>query len=255
MFNLNRYAVLVLLFLFASCGAGVYDRQDSVAKTGSIKAIIIGSQSFNPNISHGKIIQYKVTISGDDFFEPVVETFDGAAESGVIDNVPAGDNRLLKVEAINQNNIKIREGETRELEITAGEVAEAEVKMESVPVFVNLNDGNIVPNTQFKVRIFSDPAEQITIEDEFNSVTLPLVDANINSAEISPDINSGFADIKPGLLPAGGHNFTVKNLKTGRSATVSIKLTDGTKLISAPLYSGGLVGVGHIGKNLLGQNK
>ncbi|MBI2092227.1 MAG: hypothetical protein HYY43_01780 [Deltaproteobacteria bacterium] len=253
MFNLNRYqaGIACLFVLFASCGADFSDWQSSGAETGAVKAIIIGSQSFNPNISHGKIVQYKVTISGSDFSEPIVKTFDGAEESGIIEGVPIGDNRALKVEAINQNNIKIREGEAEGLEITAGEAAETEVKMESVPVFANLNDGNIIPNTQFKVRIFSDPAEQIEVEDEFNGMILPLADADLNSAEIFPDISSGFADIKPALLPPGGHNFTVKNVNTGRTAAVAIRLTDGTKLISAPLYSGSSIKVGRIGKTLL----
>lgn len=236
--------IFLLLCFFASLllfscggGSGNIPADKQTGGVGSIKAIVTGSKSFNPNISHGLITQYKVTITADDMATPIEAVFEGTAESGVIEGVPEGENRKITVEAINSNEAKIREGETEGLEVKSDNVTETEVKMESVPVFANLSSGNVIPNTRFKAVVFSEPGDAVSIEDAYDGATLPLLDIATTSTDIQPDTSSGIANISPPLLPAGEHKFTVKNARTGRLSEVTVRLIDGTKLKPAPLFS------------------
>ena len=231
-------AVIIVTLVFGSCGGDSnsdWQPATSGQDTGLIKAVITNSKSFNPNISHGQILQYTITITAEDM-APIIAAFDGAADSGVVDGIPTGGNRTLKVEAINSNGASIREGIALGLEVVPGGMTEAEVAMESVPVFANLAEGNTLPNTQFAAKVFSDPADPVAVEDEFDGVTLPLFDVSAGGDEVFPDI-SGIAKIVPPLVPAGEHKFTVKNVRTGRHATVTVFLTDGARLKAAPFYS------------------
>ena len=247
--NMNRTIFFLFLILaLSACGHQTGDPQKAPGGlSGAVKATVTGSKSFNPNISHGDIKSYKVTVTSGDMETPIEAFFDGSAGSGVVENVPAGRDRIVKVEAINSNEKIIRAGEETGLVIVAGETAEAQIEMESVPVFANLNDGNAIPNTRFIARVFSDPADSVTIEDEFEGVSLPLFDLNLNDDELRPDMSNGEARFSPAPLPAGEHRLTVKNVRTGRSSTVTVRLTDGTKLRPAPLYSGGTAGGVRVG--------
>lgn len=238
MCNLNKiiiiWALILAVFSAVSCGEDepVFLAQDLGPSTGLVKAIISGARSFNPSISHGKIVQYKITVSGEGF-ETIEAIFDGDAESGVIDGVPSGVNRLVHVEAINQNNVKIRDGEAI-ADVEPSVITNVSIKMESVPIFVNLADGNVIPNTQLVVKVFADPSSTVIVDDDFEGVELPLLDISTAQTEIVPDISTGLAKISPPLLPEGTHVLTVRNNSTGLASSISIRLTDGEKLKPAP---------------------
>lgn len=227
--NMKNLILLMIVLFLASCGAPSNE-------VGSIKATVTNSKSFNPNISHGKISQYIVTISAEDIIEPIVQVFDGSTESGIIDGIPVGEDRIVRVEAINQNNSKIKEGESYNLEIRPSEVTETEVNLVAVPVFANLNDGNVMPNTRFKAVIFNDGDDPVEIVDDFDGSELPIMDLNSMLTEIVPDLSTGLAIFSPPLLPSGEHKLTAKNLKTGKSTAITIKLVDGVKLMPAPFF-------------------
>lgn len=234
MYNLNKIIIVLVMFSLISCGEDdvmpvTLDLGESV---GVIKAIVTGSKSFNPNISHGQITQYQVMVSGEGF-ETIEAVFDGNAQGGTIEGVPCGADRTVRVEAINPNNAKIRMGETA-VDVQPSVVTEAVIKMKSVPIFANLADGNIIPNTQLLVKVFADPSEAVMVDDEFDGVALPLFDISTAQTEITPDISTGIARLSPPLLPEGEHTLTVKNPVTGYSTSISIRLTDGTKLKPAP---------------------
>lgn len=231
-----------LLAVLAGCGGngGAGGEQTAADKeisaydgpAGMVKAVVTNSKSFNPNISHGLIDQYKVTITGEGIENPIVATFGGNETSGVVDNVPAGGNRKIKVEAINPNEQKIREGDLENVEILSGGITEVEVSMDSVPVFANLADGAVMPNTRLVARVFSDPADSVTVEDDFNG-------ANFSLSGVLASASSGLSAVAPPLMQEGQHKFTVKSLKTGRSTTVSVRLVDGTKQRPAPISNAG----------------
>ena len=233
----NFITAIVVLFLI-SCGSYVDEGLNLTGETGSIKATIANSKSFNPNISHGQIKKYIVTISADDITESIIKEFEGDAESGVIDGIPVGKKRVIRVEAINQNKSKIKEGESYDIEIVPAEVAEVQVDLVAVPIFANLGDGNTIPNTRFKAVIFNDGSDPIEILDDFGNTELPVMDINSMLTEIVVDLSTGLATFLPQLLPSGEHKLTARNLKTGKHTTITVRLVDGTKIIPAPLFGG-----------------
>jgi hypothetical protein len=247
--HLTIFVLLFLIVNFSACGTGSSGSPGGAYSGGSgtIKAVVTGSKSFNPNVSHGQIKKFKVTILAEDIAEPIMAVFDGTEESGVVEHVPAGLNRTIKIEAVNPNEKVIRAGETAGLEVIGGEEVLADVSMESVPVFANLADGSVIPNTRFVARVFSDPSDKVVIEDKFKGTTLPMFDLNSNDDELFPDAATGLVGFAPSPLAVGEHELTVKNARTGRANTVSIRITDGTKMKPAPLYSGGIVGMSRLG--------
>lgn len=246
----NITKILPIIFMFiASCGSGGAGNgaKNVIEGSGSIKAVVLNSKSFDPNISHGKIMRYRVTVTSADMAEPITKDFDGGAESGVIDNIPSGMDRTVKVEAINPNEKVIRAGESAGLEISGGAITETIVSMGSVPVFMNLNDGNVVPNTRLVAKIFADPSDAVTVEDDAGAGSVPLFDLNTMDDKIFPDASTGAATFAPSILTPGEHRLVVKNIKTGRSSEVNVRVIDGAKLRPAPIYNGGSAGISRLG--------
>jgi len=231
-------ALTIVLPFLASCGG--YGQAIENEATGSVKALVAGSKSFDPNTRHGKIEKYRVVITGDGIAEPIEAIFDGAAGEGVVDGVPSGENRAVAVEAVNANNAIIRAGEASGVAISSGGLTLVRVDMESVPIFANLSDGNSVPNTFFFARIFSEPGSKVVVEDENMGSTAALFNLADGALELLPDASTFLAVLKPALLAPGPHRLTVRNSDTGRSSTVLIDITDGTILKAAPLFGGGL---------------
>lgn len=254
LWNCEILRSLLLVATLSSCGSGggnsgmsdgVTDMNASAngaGEVGIIKAVVTNSKSFNPNISHGQISEYKVTVTGDGIVDPIVATFDGNATSGLIENIPAGNKRHIKVTAINPNQVRIREGNLNDLEVGSDVVTEANVEMNSVPVFANLVDGSTIPNTRFIAKVFSDPSDEVVIEDEFNAKMVPLENT------VTPDIATGLANVAPPLMQAGTHKFTIKSTKTGLSTEVTINLADGVKQRPAPVINAGSAKVASFGR-------
>lgn len=218
----------------------------SVSITGS-KTPGLGTKAFNPNTEHGRIETYSVKIEGPGIPEVIAQEFPGDVTEGVIENVPVGENRVVSVTATNPNGVIIRAGETPGVQV-GGDITPVSVALEAVPIFTNLADDNVVPNTRLVIKVFSDPADPVIIEDEFlgdavqpqgNAATV-LVDISTNQQELYPD-PSGNAKLTPTRLVAGRHSLTAKSALTGRLSSVLVRLTDGTKLKAAPLFSGGIV--------------
>jgi len=230
--------LLLLSIMLTSCGGGGAGGRSGGA-TGIVKMLVSNSRSFNPNIPHGKILKYKVTVAGPGMEGPIESFFDGDADAGVVDGVPSGADRTVTVEAVNPNNVIIRAGEASGIAISPGELTEVRVDMASVPIFANLSDGNSVPNTFFVARVFSEPDSPVTVEDEMDGSKAALTDLASGGTEVLPDASTFFAVVKPALLAPGPHRFTVRNLKNGRSSTVSAYLSDGARLKAAPLFVGG----------------
>jgi len=237
---MSSVILLFAILMIASCGGNSGSSNSSTYSsnnTGTIKAIVTGSKSFNPNISHGKIVKYKITITGEGIEAPVVAEIDGTADSGTVEGVPSGDERTVRVEAINPNELSIRDGEVSGVHVSSGETEDVEITLESVPVFANIKSGASIPNTRFIVRVFSDPKDPVMVEDEFGGSIAAMTDVSTSGIEISPNVVTGIASISPALLSVGEHSLTAKNYRTNRSSNVIVRIIDGTKQKGAPFFS------------------
>lgn len=232
-----KKVLLVFAALMAASCAGEKVKT-SLGDLGNIVVKVSGAKSFNPNISHGKIAEYVVTISGEPLETPVSMHVGGDDASASFDGLPAGNYKIV-CDAINENGLVIKTGITNDVVVSAGEVSDADVEMMAVPVFANVVTGAVVANTRFSPKIFVGSDEPVEIEDEFNGVILPLMDLSNGESEIYPDASNGMASAKFGPLAAGPHKLKVKNVVNGMESEVEVTLVDGSKISAAPLFAGG----------------
>ncbi len=233
--ELKKLLSLLGLIAIAGCGGGNGGTasSDSAHKgAGKIAVKISGSKSFNPALEAGKIAHYTVTIEGAGISKPITAEFPGEASEGIIEGIPNGDGRMIKAKAINKNDQVIRGGEAAGI-ATGDGVTEVPITMEAVPIFINIADGAVIDNTRLMMRIYSDPAHVVMIEDVGKSGA--LLDAAANLPEIHLDEATGLGLLAPRLLPPGSHTVSVRDIVTERSSQISITLTDGSKRVAAPL--------------------
>jgi hypothetical protein len=232
-------SLLAITILVGGCGGGDAENLGG-ASTLAIK--VVGAQSFNPSISHGNISSYLVTIEGEGIPEPIEAEFSGDATEGVIENVPSGDNRIVSVRAINSNDVEIRAGEAMDVHVGSG-INEVDIEMESVPIFTNLTDGNVIESSRLAMRIFADPDRELIIDDVFDGRTSGLFDLSSGLGGVDLDQSSGMGLFVPGRLMPGKHTFVVRDVETSRKTSVEAFVVSGNRR-PAPLISAGLMSAG-----------
>jgi hypothetical protein len=223
-----------LLILLAAAGCG--GKGGAAPGEGSLAVAISGARSFNPNIEHGKIAKYVVTIAGEGIASPIVAEFSGDAAEAVIDGVPTGEGRTVVVTAHNPNDATIRAGEAYNVEVD-GDLTEVPVAMQAVPIFTNIADGATVDNTRLVFKVFADPAHPAAIEERGESERQVLVDASTSSPQVVLDLATGLGRHAPALIAPGEHRFAIVDLATGRESEAAVLLVDGTGRRPAPIVS------------------
>lgn len=234
--RIKRLLALLALLALAGCGGGEFGQGG-----GALAIKVTGAQSFNPNIDHGVIDRYRVTVEGTDIEKPVVAEFEGHAEEGIVEGVPRGDDRLVSVKAINLNGVVIRAGESPGVHVGGG-ITDVDVALEAVPIFTNLASGNVVENTRLVMRIFADPAHPVAVEDVFGPSPEVLADASSGLSQIYTDRSTGRGMLVPALLPPGEHRFVIRDVLTDRSSQVSVLLLPGADRRPAPFVAAGSTG-------------
>lgn len=235
--------LLFIIGLLVICGCG--GAKDMAAPTennggtASVSLNVMKSTANVGNKSYSTIKQYKVGITGPGIAEPIEAFFDGTEESGTVDGIPVGVERIVRIEAINNNQQIIREGLQESVTIHGGSANQLSIEMDAVPIFVNLQDGNSIAGNRIRFELFSDPQDSLEIIDLYNSSSSQLVDASSSSSEIYPNITTGTALFMPVGMLAGEHQFSVVSRRTGKLSTINIKVLDGAVIRPAPLYSGG----------------
>lgn len=230
---------LVSLIFLSSCGGGP---SLQMGEGGAIKLVVKGAASFNPNIEHGRIVSYRVTVNGSDMSSPVVAEFSGDSAEGLISGIPIGEDREVVVEAINPNDLIIRQGEKQNIKIEGGKVAQTEIVLESVPIFANIADGNTIDNTRLIFKVFSDPTCRVVVEELTDNKGEALINASTAALELSMDAATGLGKMIPEIQPPGQHSYQVKDLNTGRSSVINVILVDGTKRKAASFVAAGEFG-------------
>lgn len=234
----NKIAIVAILsFILAGCGEG--NGPETVTQSGEFIAVkIVNATGFNTKAEHGRIERYKVKIEGPGIEEPIIAEFAGDAQEGIIDGIPAGDDRMVSVEAINPNDTIIRAGEAFDISTGSG-VTEVNVSLEAVPIFTNITDKSAIENTRLIFRLFSDPKDPVAVEEMSGESAIVLADAATSAPEVTLDASTGLGKMAPPALPPGEHTFRVKDITTGRATEVTINLLDGTKRRPAPLVTAG----------------
>lgn len=232
--------VIGAMFFLLHCG-GEGASQGSSPRDGGNLHVVVKNSTSQATEPYARIAAYRVVVTGEGMATPIEALFSGESETGVIEGVPVGGNRLLTVEAVNNLDQTIRAGDSEPFEVEGGKTATVPVELESVPIFVNVSPGSRIENTRLVLKAFSDPNTPLEFFEGGEG------DASLMS-EVFSDETRGIADYAPTLLPAGEHTFTVRHSVNGRWSRVSLDLLDGTRRRAAPLFSTGLTTPSERGK-------
>ena len=230
--------LLIFTVFISACGGTGLDGGGGGGTYGGAKVIINRSRGLEKG-RYAKVEKYLVKVSSPDMDEEITAEFDGGTKYGVVEGVPAGKDRHLEVTAVNPDGKTIRAGERGGITVYGGKVADVEVTMEAVPIFVNLKDGNTVPSTRLAFQIFSDPNDVVEVLDTTNQA--PLFDIASGLNEITTDVSTGIGTMRPQGISPGEHVFRVLSKTTGRYSEVKVRVVDGMGGRPAPLYSAGYV--------------
>ncbi len=234
---------MILYIIFIALLAGCGENSDEMATGGMLALKVIKASNFNPAIDHSIIQSYRVSISGQGIDPPIVAEFEGGATEGVIEGVHTGKGRTVTVEATNANGAVIHAGEAFDVKVSGG-ITEVPVRLESVPIFTNIADGNTIDNTRLVFKVFSDPKNPIAIEERAEDESMALIDASTNSEEIYLDESTGMGRLAPAVMEPGERTFVVKDLITGRLSMAKVLLVDGTGRRPAPTVTAAFSGPG-----------
>ena len=215
---------LLLTFLLFGCGGSGDNGKDPISfseTSGTVGYVQLNiSNSESPNLSEvGTIKNYKVKIEGNGF-APIEQTISKEAAGVLIQGVPQGSNRRVEISALNQKGQVLREGAVENFTIAGGEQKALDVKLEPVPVLLNLNDGDYQSNRRLYFHVLTDPEHRLMFKD----------------AVVESD-KEGFAKIYPGVLPSGDCPIEIIDQDSGKSSKILIHLWEGQDIYGAPLWA------------------
>lgn len=164
--------------------------------------------------------RFKIRITGEGIDPAIEQESDGKAHSIEINEIPAGHDRTILIEAYNFRGQVIRRREITGVVIEPGIISPLEARLNTVPIFSNIAEGNVIASNRLLLRGYGEPASQLEIFAEQRE----LISSDTSEALISPSLNLGEFSFKPGELPVGVHTFTVKDRETGESSQVTVVL-------------------------------
>jgi hypothetical protein len=187
---------------------------------------------------YSRVEKFVVTVSGNGIEEPLVAEFPGDATEGIIEGVPAGRDRVVEVEAINEDDWTLRAGEEEGVKVNGGSTSDVDIALEAVPVFINLAPESVVENTRLIFRVYSEESSPVVIEDLFKAQSDLIVNPSTSVPELDLDQATGLGLLAPRVRPVGRHEFTVRSTANGRSNTANVRLLDGAIRKAAPFVAG-----------------
>lgn len=239
----NRSVIgMSLAFLFAGClGTGSATNE----AVGYAALSLHAAQDFNPNVVHGEISEYKVTIAGEALPSPLVRYYPAGTSEARLEGLPAGSFVTVTVEYLNVNGLVVRRGYSGNVAIRGGAVTPVEITLNNVPIFANVGDGAVVRSDRFVPTIFAPGEITVQISDEFNGEDSVLTDSVSGEASlsVSVDDSSSLLTFRPSTLSSGIHELTVQDLETGEASTITVTVLPANGAQELVTTAGGLTGL------------
>ncbi len=246
--NIKQYLIPIILFVVIGYGCSSGGGQNSSevnSDSASINLAVIHTTERDSHYLVGRIARFLIVVEGDNL-QPIKLNVSANAHEVEIENVAPGENRKITVTAFNRDDQAIREGVSELFSIAKGETKEVSVKLEAIPVFINVHDGNVVSNKRLVFEILADPGESLTVEDVTEKSVEPLVSLSTNSNEISTNASTGLGLFNPMNVRLGERTFQARSTKTGKFSNVKLVVTDFELRKPAPLYSAGQISLKNI---------
>lgn len=191
-----------------------------------------------------KVESFRVVISGSDFSPPIEVLFPGDASGGTISGIPVGEDRTIRIEALNSGAQVVRSREVTGISISGGEPTPVQATLLSVPWVTNIANNSIVTNSRLSFEGIAEPGSAVTVTDRFNGLDLSLSDlqgaASLDQAEpIRPSLSDGKFFFHPPLLAPGLHTFEFRDPQTGAASSLTVTLVPPGRMPGTFLGFGG----------------
>ncbi len=180
-----------------------------------------------------QVASFRIVISGDDF-SSIEAVFPGDATGGTIENIPAGRERTVLIEALNTNGEAVRRRSVAHVEILGGRTTSVAATLVAVPRFTSIHHGHVITASRLVLEGYGEPGSGLELNDRFGDTTfsisqLPAEGSDPDSAQssqpvITPSLSAGFFSVKPPVLQPGVHTFELKDPQTGESTSVTVTL-------------------------------
>lgn len=230
------FFVFLTLSLFFGCG--------QKSTQGYLQLFLTANQEFNPNIDHGVVQYYKVTIVSQNQPQPLVQYFRAGTEKAEFLGFPHGDVLQVTIDIVNANGMVVRRGRSQEIVIQKGQILPVEIFVNNVPIFANVKNGATVIHNRFLPKIFAPGEITFQLEDEFSNQVYLLQDefSQDFSFSISTDIPTSIRPIFIKTLEPGFHGLTVEDPATEERTEIEIQVVAGTNRKVLPTTAGAYVG-------------
>lgn len=254
--NLFKSLLFLLFIPMLSHCTGLGGGASPTARNGdsTVSVVVLTTSERDSKFLVGKITRFRIALEGEGMDARKLDVSSNAHEVE-ISNVPAGTARKIIVTAFNRDNLPVREGSSTPFSIEQGETKEVVVKLEAVPVFINVKEGNVVSRKRLVFEILSDPGERLTVEDVTKEQDIRnLISLSNNEPHVVADA-SGVGLFNPKEIDLGARVFRVKSLVTGRSSQVHLVVTNAELHKPAPLFTAGKIALhqGHVRPTRVGQ--
>lgn len=211
----------------AGCGGSAvapdFDISESVENPGS------GSITLNLIVppapyasARSTLDSFEVTIEGEDMEVPFGKKLGAEAKGMLLENLPLGKGRSLTVRGLNANGELLRIGKIDSLKLDSTDGESVTLKLNAVPLVLNLRNGDHISNRRLFFRLFADPGERFSVR--LNGAVL---------GERVADLR-GIASFYHPDLPPGRHSFTILNLENDLTTQLDLSVWDGAKTLGAP---------------------
>ena len=116
------------------------------------------------------------------------------------------------------------------------------LKLEAVPLVLNLREGQPLSNARLFFRLYADPEQELQIEQNGKVIGRSITDER------------GIAALYYPGLSAGEYPFTIRNLANDLTSTLNLKVWEGNFVSAAPLGAAS-GGAGAFGQPFLSISK
>ncbi len=171
-----------------------------------------------------QVKKFRVYVTGSGISVPILleATPDGAGIS--LKDIPEGDQRTLLVEALNNENMVVRRKEIKNITIDKQKLEPITVSLNTVPIFLNLRNGNRVIVTRLMMQGSGEPNHQIEVQDASFNQSLVLKDNQTGLEFAEAKLSLGQFNFLPPELALGRHTFILRDLTNGESSQVTVRL-------------------------------
>lgn len=215
------FIIILLSFLASACGGGA----GISGGHGYLALQFEERNEFDPDAEPGVIDNFKITVTGDSFDQPIVKYYAADTETVEFDGFPDGDTVEVKVEAFNLNGFVIRRGYSDPITIRQNEAAQATVAIYNVPIFTNVKPGGYVNVNRFVPSVFAPGEINFQLSDTIGELTTSLSDTLTGDLTLSVSESIYEDSMRPvhiGSLSVGEHTLTVKDPDTNEATDVSV---------------------------------